>query len=88
MKPNEKIKQGYETTLFAMNDGRTVQGFIVNTGAEVIEIRDEKGTPLKIKVKDVEERRTLKTSMMPDGVVKDLTIEEFVSLLAYLKTLK
>jgi putative heme-binding domain-containing protein len=88
LKPSAKIKQGYETTLFVMSNGKTVKGFIVNTGAEVIELRDEKGMPLKIKVKDIDERKTLTTSMMPEGVIKDLTIEEFASLLAYLKTLK
>jgi putative heme-binding domain-containing protein len=88
LKPSAKIKQGYETTVFVMNNGRTVQGFIVSTGAEVIEIRDAKGMPIKITVKDIDERRTLKTSIMPDNVVGALTIEEVASLLAYLKTLK
>jgi len=88
LKPSAKIKQGYETTVFVMNDGRVIQGFISSTGAEVIEIRNDKGTPLKIKVKEIDKRRTMKSSMMPNDIVGDLTVEEFSSLLAYLRTLK
>jgi len=71
-----------------MNDGRVLQGFIISTRAEVIEIRDNKGTPFKIKVKEIDERRTLKISMMPIDVVGNMTVEEVSSLLAYLRTLK
>jgi putative heme-binding domain-containing protein len=88
LRPSAKIKQGYESTLFAMNDGRIVKGFISRTGSEVIEIIDDKGIATKIKVKNIDKRSTLKTSTMPDGAVGDLTIEEFASLLAYLRTLK
>lgn len=88
MKPSAVITQGYVSQLFRMKDGSDLVGFISNQGAEVVEVRDATGTVAKLRIENIDEQRQLKASIMPEGLVNEMTVEEFASLLAYLNSLK
>ena len=88
MRPSAVIAPGYVTQVFKMKDGRTLVGFITKQGADEVEMRDITGTTTTLRVKDIVEQTQLKTSMMPEGLLNDLTVEECASMLAYLNSLK
>ena len=87
VKPSAVITQGYGSYKFDMKDGRILVGFVSSQGAEVVEVRDATGMVTNLKIKDIAEQIQLKASMMPEGLVNDLTVEEFASLLTYLNSL-
>ena len=88
LKPNAKIAQGFQTHFFELKDKDRKEGFVVREGGDEVEIRDATGASLTIKLADVVKRGKLETSIMPEGIAGNLTMQEFASLLAYLESLK
>ena len=65
-----------------------MDGFVVREAGDEVEIRNAAGTPLVIAKKDIDERGTRQTSIMPEGLAANLTMQDFAALLAFLKSLK
>ena len=87
LKPSAKIAQGFETYTFEMADGKVYTGFVVSESAGSVLIREATGTQRELKRAQIEARAIQKQSMMPDGLVNNLTPEELSSLIAYLQSL-
>jgi putative heme-binding domain-containing protein len=87
LKPSVKIAQGFETYLFEMSDGKTYNGFVVGESAKAVLIREATGVQRELKLAQIESRSIQKQSMMPDGLVNNLTPEELAHLIAYLQSL-
>lgn len=88
IKPSAKIAQGFESNVFTLVNGKMLVGFVVREAASEVEIRDANGTAFVIKKDNIEERRTDKTSVMPEKLVDNLTTRELASVLAYLESIK
>ncbi len=87
LKPSLKIAQGYEAYTIAMADGRVFTGFVVSEGATAVQIRESSGTLQELKRSAIEERRRQEASVMPEGIVANLTPEGLANLVAYLRSL-
>ena len=87
LKPSAKIAQGFETNVFVMTSGKTLNGFVVREAGDELEIRDGAGLGFTLKKADIEERLHSKVSVMPEQLVETLTVPELASILAYLETL-
>jgi len=87
LKPSAKIAQGFDTYIFILEDGSVPVGFVTGESAEVVTIRLENGVSQDIPKAYIEERRKQGKSMMPDGLVNNLTPEQLADLLAYLQSL-
>lgn len=85
--PSKTIAQGFVTNVFALGDGRTLTGFVVQEAADKVTIRDAEGKEIDIPTQAIDERAKTAVSVMPDGLVKTLTLTEFASLLDYLEAL-
>ncbi|MDP1798995.1 MAG: c-type cytochrome, partial [Planctomycetaceae bacterium] len=85
--PSKSLAQGFVTYVFTMDSGKTFTGFVTNEAADTITIRDNEGKEFTLPVQEIEERAKSSVSVMPEGLVKDLTVEEFASLIAYLESL-
>lgn len=85
--PNAEVDPKYLSTAVATSDGRVVTGFLVEETPEKLVIFDGKDSQT-IAAADVEERRTLKQSSMPEGMGAALAPAEFVDLIEFLSTLK
>ncbi len=85
--PNRSIAQGFVTNVFVLDDGRQIIGFVTNEGDVELTVRDNEGTEMKIPVESIEDRATQKVSVMPEGLLKRITTEDFGSLLTYLESL-
>jgi putative heme-binding domain-containing protein len=86
--PSAKIASGYEPTIFALNDGRVVSGIIKNEGHDRVEIQDADAKVVSLAKDEIEERKKSDVSLMPNGLARGLTTQDFADLIAYLETLK
>jgi putative heme-binding domain-containing protein len=85
--PSAKIAQGFETYRFDMADGKVFIGFVVSERAKSVLIREANGAQHELTRVEIEARTMQKQSMMPDGLVNNLTPEELADLIAYLQSL-
>ncbi|MEL0095255.1 MAG: discoidin domain-containing protein [Planctomycetaceae bacterium] len=88
LNPNAKIAQGFDTYAFITVEGKVISGFITSESATDVNIRQTNGLPLVLKKEDIEVRRKSEGSMMPKGLVDNLTPELLADLIAYLQSLK
>ncbi|MEM1294905.1 MAG: c-type cytochrome, partial [Verrucomicrobiota bacterium] len=85
LNPNKSIAQGFHTNLFTLKDGNLLMAFVTKEGADEIEVRDITGKVSLLKPEQIAKREESPASMMPPGLVNNLTVEEFAALLAYLE---
>ena len=88
LKPSEKIAQGFDTYVFVTTGGKVVTGFVSRESAKTVEIRQLTGLPIVLPKTMIEERVRQKKSMMPEGIVGNLTVEQLADLLAFPKSLE
>lgn len=86
--PNKSIAQGFATNIFILDDGRAITGFVVVEAANHVVIRDATGAEHDLAMDAIEERTTSPVSVMPAGLVDDLTAAEFAALVDYVVSLK
>jgi putative heme-binding domain-containing protein len=87
--PSKEISDQYEATIFQMIDGEMIVGRVANLNGENYMIQKDMIDPgnfTNIKVKDIEEMKPSKISMMPPGLLDTLTKEDILDLLGYLKS--
>ena len=87
VKPSAKIAQGFETFKFETADEKVLTGFIVRESGTEVEIRDVAGTATVIRKENLEGRKQVKLSVMPEKLIDHLTPAELASILAYLESL-
>ncbi|HIE98889.1 MAG TPA: c-type cytochrome [Fuerstia sp.] len=85
--PSKKIAQGFDTWTFVMLSGKAHNGFVVLESAETVTIRQNDGLSVELLQDDIDERVKQEISMMPKGVVGNLTPEQLADLVAWLQTL-
>ncbi len=85
--PNKTIAQGFATNVFTLKDGTINMGFVVREGADKVAMRNVAAQESTYDVKDIVKRETLPTSIMPPGLVNNLTVKEFAGLLDYMESL-
>jgi putative heme-binding domain-containing protein len=88
LKPSAKLAQGYEPWIIALTNGKVVTGFIVRESGEEVELRNLGGISTMIPKASIDARQRGTISIMPEGLVNALTIEDLASLVAYLESLR
>jgi putative membrane-bound dehydrogenase-like protein len=86
--PSSTIAQGYENYQAVMKDGRVFSGVIARQSPEVVVLRDASGADVRLSRGEVESLQRQPTSLMPEGLERNLSPEEFRDLLAFLQGLK
>ena len=86
--PSKTIDQKYVVYAVQTVDGKTHSGIVAERGAESAALKDAQGNIVRFKLKEVESFEPQKKSLMPDGLLRDLTSEQAADLLAYLESLK
>lgn len=87
--PSRVISDQYAATIFSLKDGRIVTGRIANMGGDNISIMEnmlDPGRLTGINRTTIEEMADSKASMMPNGLLDTLSLEEALDLIAYLKS--
>ena len=85
--PNAEIDAKYLSTNVLTNDGTLISGLLVSETPKQLVIFDGK-QKRTIDVEDIEVRRQLKQSSMPEGLGATLSPTEFLDVVAFLNSLK
>ena len=84
--PSAEIREGFETLIAVLNDGRVVTGFLVEQDPQSVSLRSTDGQTVTLARADIDELIPQKKSLMPEGQLKDLTDEQVRNLFAYLRS--
>ena len=85
--PDKVIPDQYRTTVFVKTDGKQFTGQIVNLQRDEIQIRLDPSRPfprVSFPKKEIAEMRLSNVSLMPKGMLNQLTADEIQDLMAYL----
>lgn len=83
--PSADIDNQYQTMMFLLISGKSVQGVVVRETDDEIVIADAAGEEIVINIDDIEAEKKQKLSIMP--IANTLTKREIRDLVAYLNTL-
>ena len=86
--PSRKIDPKYQTLRILTQDGEVITGLLVSESDTTIQIVSSAGEKFNVPLSDVSERRLEATSLMPAGLLEQLTSQEMADLLAYLASLR
>lgn len=84
--PSAEIREGFENYVAVTDDGRTVSGFIADQDQQVVTLRGADGQTLVLAREELEDLRATPVSLMPEGLLKDLTDQQVRDLFAYLRS--
>jgi putative membrane-bound dehydrogenase-like protein len=84
LQPSNHVAPHYQAWLVETQDGKTRTGMLMRTHLDEYTYLDEKGGQFKVNTRDVTTLRALPNSIMPDGLVDQLTDQEIRDLLSYL----
>lgn len=82
--PNEEISKGYETIMVLTADGEAVAGFVLKEDDDAITLGIADGKTRVIDQEEIEVRKEMKASSMPEGLTETIGPGEFLDLLAFL----
>ena len=88
LNPSAAIAHEYVQYSVETQKGQVFQGLIAEETAERLVLKNAEGERIVIPTKEVEAKKPLAVSLMPEGLVQNLTDAELVDLLTYLGTLK
>jgi putative membrane-bound dehydrogenase-like protein len=88
LEPSKTIAQGFTTNVILLDDGRVLTGFVTREAADTVSLRLADATEVTIRKDSIDERNKLEgVSVMPAGLVANITPEDFASLLTYVQSL-
>ena len=86
LNPNLAIKEAYVTRIIETSDGKLVQGVAIDRDANRVVLRTADGKKVTIPVADIDTEEEGK-SLMPQGLTKFLTHQEFLDLARFVSEL-
>jgi putative membrane-bound dehydrogenase-like protein len=84
--PSAEIREGFENYTVATTEGRIVTGFIADQDNQVVVLRGIDGLNVVLPRDDIEEMVANPKSVMPEGILDDLTDQQIQHLFAYLRS--
>jgi putative heme-binding domain-containing protein len=88
LEPSRQIVEGYRSVVLVTADGQSVTGILTQESHETLQIVDAESKLLTLPARDIEQRRTSKVSLMPEGLATQLSLQQFADLVAYLESLR
>ncbi|MFB3105252.1 MAG: c-type cytochrome, partial [Pseudomonadales bacterium] len=86
--PSEEITKGYETVVVVTGDGKSISGFVIEEDENTLVLGVAEGKVQRFDKSDLEERKDMKASSMPEGLTKTIAPIEFLDLVEYLQVQK
>jgi putative heme-binding domain-containing protein len=84
VEPSAEIREGYQSYSALTVDGSLKVGMIEHRDGSHVVLRDADNQRIRLPIEDIEQLKPLATSLMPDDLLKDLSDQQVVDLLAYL----
>lgn len=88
LNPSGDVQEDYKLVVVTTQDGRTYSGNIIAENDRNIMLRVVGQEPINIPKSQIQSRDVSEKSMMPEGLLNNLTDEEVLDLFAYLKELE
>jgi uncharacterized repeat protein (TIGR03806 family) len=88
LEPSRQIDPKYATWIVETVDGKVHTGVLKEKTTDHVILLTAKNEPIKIPRGEIEILESQRTSMMPQSLVKALTVQQLADLLSYLETLK
>lgn len=82
--PGLEIREGFQSYLALTTDGRALNGMIAAQDPKSVTLRNADNQVIVINRDEIETLRALKTSLMPDDVLKEMNDQQIRDLFAYL----
>jgi putative membrane-bound dehydrogenase-like protein len=86
--PSKEIKEGFQTYRLATADGQIITGLKLKEDAKEVVIREANGRDTRVGKDNIDSLTPTKLSLMPDNAVAQITYDQFIDLLAFLKSKK
>lgn len=86
--PSASLARGYQTYNVVLENGETHSGVLGRETADAVFLRNAQRNEVRIARKEIESIAPSDVSIMPQGLDRTLTIDEFRDLLAYLASLR
>jgi putative heme-binding domain-containing protein len=86
LRPSQKIDDAYAAYLVVTSDGRTLSGLIVERSKQQVVLKTAERQVITLARDDIDEMHRSEKSLMPEGVLSDLTAQEAADLLQYIRT--
>ncbi|MCA9235103.1 MAG: PQQ-dependent sugar dehydrogenase [Planctomycetales bacterium] len=88
LEPSRDIAVGYGATVVLTVDGLSHVGVVQRATDDWIELIDDQGKTIRVPHEEIDESFPRDTSLMPEGLQSNLSVEEFADLIAYLQSLR
>ncbi len=85
--PNRDVSPRYQTTIVGTVDGKVYTGLVVYRSVDGLTLRDSNNQTTRIEADEIDFENKKSTSLMPTGLLKDLTPQDLADLNAYLQSL-
>lgn len=85
VEPSKEIKEGYQTYQANTADGRVFTGLKVSESPTEVVLREPNGRDVRLAKDDIEKLAASKTSLMPADAIAQLSYDQFIDLIAFLK---
>jgi putative heme-binding domain-containing protein len=86
--PSKSVDPKFAVYLLQTTDGRSHLGLLVSQTDREVVLRDVKDELIRFRAAEVESLTKQSRSLMPDQLLRDLTLQQAVDLLAFLESLK
>ena len=86
--PSGEIQDDYKMVVITTQDGRTLSGNIIAENDQQIMLRMVGQDAVPINQSNIQSRETTPNSMMPEGLLNQLTDQEVLDLVAYMRTVE
>jgi putative membrane-bound dehydrogenase-like protein len=86
--PSKEIKEGFQTYRLATSGETVHTGLKIKEDEKEVVIRDANGRDTRVAKEDVASLAPSRVSLMPDNAVAQITYDQFIDLLAFLKSRK
>ena len=88
VEPSKEIKEGFTSYKAVTLAGLSHTGLKLSETPKEVVIREANGRDVRIDKKDLDEVAASKISLMPDNAISQLSYDQFIDLLAFLKSKK
>lgn len=85
--PSRDVSPRYQTMMIETKQGKTYTGLIVYEAVDGLLLRNGTNQTFRIEARDIESRRNLPTSLMPDGLLRELKPADLADLYSFLQSL-
>jgi putative heme-binding domain-containing protein len=82
--PNSEIREGYQMYQILTHDGRAITGMIAQQDLNSVTLRKADQQTITVLNEEIELMQAMKTSLMPEGILKDLNNDQLQALFVYL----